>query len=140
MPFVLPNAHKLQDETKAGDGDCVDLIKKHVPGLKGVSATQCWRQGESVWEARNRLVPGTAIATFVNGPISICERGEARCNFPRVGRQRRNLRDGSMAGQIAHQAANYSYCEARPKAGRGGAMARCEQRRRGILRRGTWGL
>ena len=67
MPFVYAQAGKLQDEANAGDGDCVDLIKKYFIGLQTVSAYDCWRAGENVMEARNRLTPGTAIATFVNG-------------------------------------------------------------------------
>lgn len=67
MPFVYSQVAALEDEKKAGNGDCVDLIKKYVPGLKNVSATQCWRQGANVMENRHRLVRGTAIATFVNG-------------------------------------------------------------------------
>lgn len=67
MPFVYSQVRKLEGETKAGDGDCVDLIKKYFIGLPTVSAYDCWRSGVNVMEARNRITPGTAIATFVDG-------------------------------------------------------------------------
>lgn len=67
MPFVYSQVAKLENEPKAGDGDCVDLIKKYFVGLQTVSAYDCWRAGVKVMEARSRIVPGTAIATFVDG-------------------------------------------------------------------------
>lgn len=47
----------------AGNGECVDLIKEYVPGLKGRS-TASWRAGEWVMEAGSSIRKGTAIATF----------------------------------------------------------------------------
>lgn len=46
----------------AGNGQCVELIKKYVAGLQGVSASS-WRAGEDVMKAGSRVQKGTAIAS-----------------------------------------------------------------------------
>ena len=48
---------------QVGKGECVDIIKVFVPGLKGKSTTT-WRAGAWVMEAGNTIRRGTAIATF----------------------------------------------------------------------------
>lgn len=47
----------------AGSGECVDIVKQYVPGLKGLSTTT-WRAGAWVIEAGSTIRRGTAIATF----------------------------------------------------------------------------
>lgn len=49
-----------------GGGDCVELIKHFVPGLKGI-LTAAWRAGKNVLDEGAALEAGTAIATFDNG-------------------------------------------------------------------------
>jgi len=65
MPYVYSGVDELAkgDTPNAGSGECVDLIKQYVPGLKGRS-TATWRAGEWVIEAGSRIRRGTAIATF----------------------------------------------------------------------------
>lgn len=46
----------------AGNGECVELIKKYVPGLVGIAASN-WRAGEDVMKAGSRIQKGTAIAS-----------------------------------------------------------------------------
>lgn len=65
MPYVYVNPRSLDKQPLAGGGNCVDLIKAVVPGLKGFP-TSTWRQGARVLDIR-ALLPGTAIATFENG-------------------------------------------------------------------------
>lgn len=65
MPHILIAVEDLEDEPAVGDGDCVALVKQHVPGLTGIP-TASWRAGKRVKEVKN-LSKGTAIATFVNG-------------------------------------------------------------------------
>lgn len=48
---------------QVGTGECVDIIKHFVPGLKGKSTTT-WRAGAWVMEAGSSIPRGTAIATF----------------------------------------------------------------------------
>jgi hypothetical protein len=63
MPFrYLGDLRVLKDRPHFGSGECVDLVKELVPGLKGVT-TQSWKQGASVKDLPN-LARGTAIATF----------------------------------------------------------------------------
>lgn len=65
MPYRYAQAAKLNRQPLAGTGECVDLVKQFVPGLKGVS-TQSWRPGVEVL-ASGAVARGTAIATFFNG-------------------------------------------------------------------------
>jgi hypothetical protein len=63
MPFGYLGDLRAQDSHPLyGKGECVDLIKALVPGLKGVSAT-VWRKGAYVKDSPG-LLRGTAIATF----------------------------------------------------------------------------
>lgn len=65
MDYVYKDVDELaKGETPlAGRGECVDLIKAYVPGLKGKS-TMSWRAGAWVMEAGRTIKKGTAIATF----------------------------------------------------------------------------
>jgi hypothetical protein len=65
MPFFAPDVRQLEGALLIGEGDCVELIKAIVPGLKGLP-TSMWRQGPRVLDTTT-LLPGTAIATFVDG-------------------------------------------------------------------------
>jgi hypothetical protein len=69
MPFVYSDVDSLKTippPPAVGDGNCVDIIKYYVPGLKGVP-TSAWRAGANVLELGNKVERGTAIATFVGG-------------------------------------------------------------------------
>lgn len=69
MPYVYRDVATLKTEPpppSVGSGECVDLIKHYVPGLKGVP-TIAWRAGKNVLDKDARIEVGTAIATFVNG-------------------------------------------------------------------------
>lgn len=69
MPYIYTEVDLLLRKPFVNDGDCVDLIKELVPGLRRVS-TQAWKQGANLMEARmaGKVFPrGTAIATFENG-------------------------------------------------------------------------
>jgi len=77
MPFVFKDVDTLDRDPpppKVGNGDCVDLVKHYVPGLKGIP-TSAWRAGGNVLELGNTVARGTAIATFVNGRYPGRERG-----------------------------------------------------------------
>jgi copper chaperone CopZ len=65
MGYVYSGVDELaKGETpQAGRGECVDIIKEYVPGLKGKSTTT-WRAGAWVMEAGASIRRGTAIATF----------------------------------------------------------------------------
>ena len=65
MGYVYSGVDELaKGETlQAGKGECVDLIKEYVPGLKGKS-TATWRAGAWVMEAGAAIRRGTAIVTF----------------------------------------------------------------------------
>lgn len=65
MSHIYPKVTKLENTTKTGDGDCVDLIKHYVLTLKN-RGTFSWRPGEKVMTSQ-KLQPGTVIATFLCG-------------------------------------------------------------------------
>jgi hypothetical protein len=69
MPHVLKAPKSLINLPLVGGGDCVDLIKEKVPGMRGRPAST-WREGKRV-EPGTPIAPGTAIATFVNGKYPI---------------------------------------------------------------------
>lgn len=48
---------------RQGRTECVELIK----GLLGAPATTLWREGRKLKSNADRIEPGTAIATFING-------------------------------------------------------------------------
>jgi hypothetical protein len=65
MGYVYKNVDDLQDHELVGNAECVDLIKKLAPGLKGLS-TSAWKEGATVVGSL-AMEPGTAIATFESG-------------------------------------------------------------------------
>ena len=62
MPYIYPNARNLDGEPKVGDFECVALIRHYTNAPSAAS----WREGEKVL-GNKKILPGTAIATFVNG-------------------------------------------------------------------------
>lgn len=66
MPFVFKDVDKLLHQPLEGSGDCVELIKMHIPALAHKSAHLHWRAGDLVIDAKS-LPRGTAIAKFVDG-------------------------------------------------------------------------
>lgn len=80
MPYVYMRVSQLEGKPKAGDGDCVDLVKAFVPGLRNFSARSCWRPGHRVLDMRG-LVKGTAIATFANGKYPNARSGQHAAIF-----------------------------------------------------------
>jgi hypothetical protein len=66
MPYLIAEPELLVKQPLVGTGQCVDLIKMLVPGLKG-RPTASWCAGENVLNARVRIERGTAIATFQKG-------------------------------------------------------------------------
>lgn len=79
MPYLYPSAANLNRQPLAGSGECVDLVKEFVPGLKGVS-TQSWRPGVDVL-ASGKVARGTAIATFFNGKFPHLDTGQHAAIF-----------------------------------------------------------
>jgi hypothetical protein len=63
MPFIYPSPRTLEKQALVGGGNCFDLIKELVPGLKKLP-TSTWRRGAHVVDAKSHIVSGTAIATF----------------------------------------------------------------------------
>jgi hypothetical protein len=61
---------QLQNTAPVGEGSCVDLIKTYCPTLSGKTTTT-WRPGKRLIdmtpEELASLMPGTVIATFVDG-------------------------------------------------------------------------
>jgi len=64
--FGYANAETLKDSDKStGGGQCVDLIKKHVPEI---GPTTGWKPGPRVSDLKTADIPkGSVIATFWNG-------------------------------------------------------------------------
>jgi len=62
MPYIFREVRTLQNAAKEGDGDCVELIRKHT----NLRHTATWRQGAQVF-GNKTIIPGTAVATFVKG-------------------------------------------------------------------------
>jgi hypothetical protein len=79
MPYFVPDVRSLEGKPLVGKGDCVELIKELVPGLQGKSTT-AWRQGARVLDT-TALLPGTAIATFVDGRYPDNESGQHAALF-----------------------------------------------------------
>lgn len=79
MPFFHPNVRSLEGHQLVGNGDCAQLIKLLTPGLTGRPASM-WKQGARVLDT-TALLPGTAIATFVNGKYPDNESGQHAAFF-----------------------------------------------------------
>jgi hypothetical protein len=62
MPYVYPEARKLDNQPRVGDFECVALIRHYT----NAPPTSSWREGASVVGNKD-LAPGTAIATFEHG-------------------------------------------------------------------------
>jgi hypothetical protein len=62
MPYVYPTARALDGKPKVGDLECVALIRHYT----GAPPASSWREDKKVLGNKD-ILPGTAIATFVNG-------------------------------------------------------------------------
>ncbi len=62
MPYRYAQARQLDKKPKILDFECVSLVRHYAKA----PPTAMWRQGEKVLGNKN-ILPGTAIATFVNG-------------------------------------------------------------------------
>jgi hypothetical protein len=62
MPYIYPSASALEGKAKVGSTECVALVQE----FSQAPITANWSAGESVC-ANKSILPGTAIATFVNG-------------------------------------------------------------------------
>lgn len=62
MPFIYPPAAKLEGKEKVGSTQCVALIQFYADAPNH----HAWRPGAAVIGNKD-ILPGTAIATFVNG-------------------------------------------------------------------------
>jgi hypothetical protein len=62
MPYIYRSASSLEGQAKVGSTECVALVQvyAHVPNHLN------WKAGDSV-SGNQSILPGTAIATFVNG-------------------------------------------------------------------------
>jgi hypothetical protein len=65
MGYTYNDVDKLAEgkTPNVDSGECVDIVKELVPGLKG-RPTSSWRAGAWVMEAGASIPRGTAIATF----------------------------------------------------------------------------
>jgi hypothetical protein len=74
-PFADADADSLEGGDYVADvagnylGECVSLVKHHIPQLQNIS-TSAWKKGVNVIEtlkSGGTIAKGTAIATFING-------------------------------------------------------------------------
>ncbi len=65
MAFIYAKVNALQNTQKVGDKQCVALVRHYLKS-QGLKETKTWREGAKVL-GNTGIVPGTAIATFVNG-------------------------------------------------------------------------
>lgn len=71
MAYVYSGVRFLEGTEKVGEHhQCVELIQHYA----NVRQTVLWKQGEKVL-GNNKIAPGTAIATFVNGRYPNHSRG-----------------------------------------------------------------
>jgi len=75
--YRYPEAPKLHGSPTVRDGECVALIQHFT---KAPHTTQ-WRQGAHVVDGPYVLMPGTAIATFVNGKYPQVGKGNRHAAF-----------------------------------------------------------
>lgn len=75
--YRYPKASSLEGSKPVRDGECVALVQHyaHVP------RTTQWRAGAQVLDAPIGLMPGTAIATFVNGRYPQVGKGTRHAGF-----------------------------------------------------------
>jgi len=80
MPYIYSNAARLEKKPKVGTTDCVALVQvyAHAPhhGM--------WKAGELVLDNK-RILPGTAIATFVKDRYMSMDKGNHTAFFLRHG-------------------------------------------------------
>ncbi len=62
MPYRYADARQLDKKPKIGDFECVSLVRHFTKA----PPARMWREGEKVL-GNKKVLPGTAIATFVNG-------------------------------------------------------------------------
>lgn len=62
MSYIYPSASKLEGQAKVGTTECVALVQAYTQA----PTTLNWEAGDSVCGNKS-ILPGTAIATFVNG-------------------------------------------------------------------------
>lgn len=63
-PLTLEGTYKGKSyKNDAGNTECVEFIKQTL----GAPATPHWREGTKITKGNVAVLPGTAIATFVNG-------------------------------------------------------------------------
>lgn len=62
MPYIYPKVADLKDKVKVGSHQCVALVQFYADAPH----TSCWGEGAAVLGNKD-ILPGTAIATFVNG-------------------------------------------------------------------------
>ena len=77
MRFVYTLVLNLQGIEKIGSKQCVALVQKFTPG---VGNTSLWKEGEPVLGNKD-IVPGTAIATFINGRYPSAPHGNHAAYF-----------------------------------------------------------
>ena len=63
MNYIYSRVLELQEKPKVGSKECVALLQHYS---SGIGPTGIWTEGEPVY-GNIEIVPGTAIATFVNG-------------------------------------------------------------------------
>jgi len=77
-PYIYPNPISLVGKPYVADiagnylGECVSLVKHHIPALQNRS-TRTWIKGPNVIETLKNdgvIMTGTAIATFRNGKFN----------------------------------------------------------------------
>jgi hypothetical protein len=62
MPYVYADVDALEGVARAGNGQCVAIVKTYG----GAPQTALWTEG-SIVKGSQTIAKGTAIATFVNG-------------------------------------------------------------------------
>ena len=83
MPFILrPEKGKSLEQSYVGkqypnakgDTQCVEFILQAVPGVP--KSTSAWSEGKKIVKGDTSILPGTAIATFINGKYSTLGSGK----------------------------------------------------------------
>jgi hypothetical protein len=77
MPIIYTKVLELQNTKKVGTKECVALVQQYAPA---VGPSSIWKEGEAVLGNKD-IVPGTAIATFVDGHYPNLRRGNHAAFF-----------------------------------------------------------
>lgn len=80
MPFIYPSAAELEGKGKVGSTQCVALIQIYA----NAPNHRAWKPGAAVI-GNKKILPGTAIATFVNGRYPSMPTGNHAALFLRHG-------------------------------------------------------